>query len=117
MRHFYYFSTPLKRWYMFKNRVWPGMPQAAEHQLLCVIDTLLTWSGRGKWWSTNKHSPAGHDENFRSLVNPAVKADIPPPGTHPSAPDLNDMDRVHRNAASGGLVDTLVQLAGRDPDC
>ena len=81
MKRFYYFSTPLKRWHTFKNRVWPNMPRSIERPILHVMHKLLTWSGRGKLWSTNKRSPADYDENFRSLVNLTVKASIPPSGT------------------------------------
>jgi len=36
----------------------------------------------------------------------------PPPGTPLPAPDLSDMDHVHRLIASGTLADALARIVG-----
>jgi hypothetical protein len=37
----------------------------------------------------------------------------PPPGTPPAAPDLSDMDRIHRMVAGNHLADAFLRLAGK----
>jgi hypothetical protein len=44
-RHFYYFSTPLRRWLAFKSRVWPAMPRLVEHTIVTALDQLIALSG------------------------------------------------------------------------
>src|ERR1700730_16375278 len=43
--HFYYFSTPLWRWWKFKGRLWPTMPRSVERRILRALDVFLTYSG------------------------------------------------------------------------
>lgn len=44
--YFYYFSTPLWRWWKFKGLIgWPAMPRSVEHRTLRVLDVFLHYSG------------------------------------------------------------------------
>jgi hypothetical protein len=36
-----------------------------------------------------------------------------PPGTPPPAPDLSDMDHIHKMIATGALADILTRIAGK----
>ena len=44
--HFYYFGTPLTRWWKFKGLIhWPTMPRPVERRALRALDVFLHYSG------------------------------------------------------------------------
>jgi hypothetical protein len=43
--YFYYFSTPLRRWWRFKGLIhWPRMPRPVEHRALRALDVFLHYT-------------------------------------------------------------------------
>jgi hypothetical protein len=44
--HFYYFTTPLWRWWRFKGLIrWPHMPRPVERRVLRALDVFLHYTG------------------------------------------------------------------------
>jgi len=51
-RHFYNFSTPLKRWFAFQRllqRFGVTLPKPVEHGILRILDALIEHSGLRPW--------------------------------------------------------------------
>jgi hypothetical protein len=51
-RHFYYFSTPLKRWLAFQrllHRFGFPLPKPVEHGILRILDALIELNGLRPW--------------------------------------------------------------------
>jgi hypothetical protein len=78
--HFYYFSTPLWRWWKFKGLIhWPRMPRPVEHRALRALDVFLHYTGyAGRYRRRLLKAPAAAATGATTPLLRVVIAEIVP---------------------------------------